>query len=449
MEMEPVQSAIRQPVTPTSEDWQKLKETWKASEDVPVVDVLVPVYRGFAETMRCLYNVLLFEQKTPYRLVVVDDCSPDAELKAAIQGLSAQGLFDRHQTRENLGFVGACNLGLALHTDRDVVLLNSDAEVYNDWLDRLRIAAYRNPKTASVTPFSNNATICSYPYFIRDNIDCLEIDDASLDLLAKSINSNAEVEIPTGVGFCMYVRRACLAEIGFLDKENFGKGYGEENDLCMRAIAAGWRNIIAPNVFVRHYGATSFGDTKTERIRAAIKVIERLHPTYSKLVDKFVKKDPIRPFRENLDKARISNAIKGRVSLFVVYKWDQKTENLIKSMEENGEEILFCCSSKIIFPKIHFFCRNTKETPNLPAFGTHGDAKKLAGFFSDLGIKHIDIYSPEGFFYKIIKFLVLACSKSGITYEIKHYFCKKENTVDACFAFLKRFMKKIELHFHL
>ncbi|WP_238294394.1 hypothetical protein, partial [Methylobacterium longum] len=71
---------------------------------------------------------------------------------------------------------------------RAVVLLNSDAQVFGDWLDRLVAhaepqAAPRaephaephagsaapqdgaRPPVASVTPLSNNATICSYPRF--------------------------------------------------------------------------------------------------------------------------------------------------------------------------------------------------------------------------------------------------------------------------------------------
>jgi GT2 family glycosyltransferase len=72
--------------------------------------------------------------------------------------------------------------------------------------------------------------------------------------MAAGINAGKEVEIPTGVGFCMYARRACLDEIGLFDLEKFGSGYGEENDLCRRALSAGWRNILAPNIFVRHYG---------------------------------------------------------------------------------------------------------------------------------------------------------------------------------------------------
>jgi GT2 family glycosyltransferase len=45
-------------------------------------------------------------------------------------------------TTENLGFVATVNRGMALSQDNDVLLLNSDTEVANDWLDRLQRAAY-------------------------------------------------------------------------------------------------------------------------------------------------------------------------------------------------------------------------------------------------------------------------------------------------------------------
>jgi GT2 family glycosyltransferase len=52
---------------------------------------------------------------------------------------------------------------MRLHPERDVVLLNSDTVVANDWLDRLLACADLESRIGTVTPFSNNATICSFP----------------------------------------------------------------------------------------------------------------------------------------------------------------------------------------------------------------------------------------------------------------------------------------------
>jgi GT2 family glycosyltransferase len=61
-------------------------------------------------------------------------------------------------------------------------------------------------------------------------------------------------DIPTGVGFCMFIRRRLLNKIGLFDAVTFRLGYGEENDFCMRALAAGWRNVLCDDTFVQHVG---------------------------------------------------------------------------------------------------------------------------------------------------------------------------------------------------
>eukprot|EP01035_Chromulina_nebulosa_P045440 gene45440-61565_t len=166
---------------------------------------------------------------------------------------------------ENLGFVGTVNRGMALSTQADVLLLNSDTEVANDWLDRLCATAYAQARNGTVTPFSNNATICSYPRFCEPNALPPGHTTASLDALAAQANPGAAVDVPTGVGFCMYIRRDCLDAVGLFDVPNFGKGYGEENDFCRRALARGWRNLHALDTFVLHSGGVSVGASKSQR----------------------------------------------------------------------------------------------------------------------------------------------------------------------------------------
>lgn len=274
-------------------------------EAAPRVDVVVPVYRGFAETVRCLRSVLTCGASTPFELVVIDDASPEPELAAALERWAAAGLFTLLRNPANAGFVATCNRGMRLHEDRDVVLLNSDTEVYGDWLDRLVRAAHRDARTGTVTPLSNNATIASYPRFLQDNPYPLEIAYAELDELAARVNAAEAVEAPTGVGFCIYLRRDCLAEIGVFDEDAFGRGYGEENELCQRAIAAGWRNLIAADVFVHHLGSVSFQGERANRVAAAMRVMDRLYPRYQREVRDFIGRDPLRPARERLDRARL------------------------------------------------------------------------------------------------------------------------------------------------
>ena len=67
-----------------------------------------------------------------------------------------------------------------------------------------------------------------------------EVDVAALNRLAGQCLAAQTLDIPTAVGFCMYIRRDCLARTGWFDADAFGTGYGEENDFCLRAAVAGW-----------------------------------------------------------------------------------------------------------------------------------------------------------------------------------------------------------------
>lgn len=273
--------------------------------DAPV-DIIVPVYRGLADTQLCVNSVLASQCRTPWRLIILNDASPEPEVTQWLREIStSDSRIVLLENEENLGFVGTVNRGMSASDQNDALLLNSDTEVANDWLDRLRQAAYGDARVASVTPFSNNATICSYPRFCEPNELPPGCDTASLDRLFASTNAGQAIDVPTGVGFCMYIRRDCLKEVGLFDVEQFGKGYGEENDFCRRAADAGWRNLHALDTFVLHTGGVSFGASKSQRERDAVEKLRRLHPSYDGIVHDFVGADPAWSARHAVDLARV------------------------------------------------------------------------------------------------------------------------------------------------
>ena len=153
--------------------------------------MIVPVYKGRGETLRAIHACLSAPQTTPFTLLAVNDRSPDPELTADLAELAGRGLFHLVENERNLGFVRSVNRALGLRQGRAVVLLNSDAQVFGDWLDRLvahaepsdaeTAEARGRPPVGSVTPLSNNATICSYPRFNANNTMPLEIARPELD----------------------------------------------------------------------------------------------------------------------------------------------------------------------------------------------------------------------------------------------------------------------------
>jgi GT2 family glycosyltransferase len=259
---------------------------------VSIIDVIVPVYEGYEEVCRCLESVLGSANKVAHRCVVIDDCSPNAEIKRYLQELATTGRIELFSNEQNLGFVKTVNRGMHLSSNHDVVLLNSDTVVANDWLDRLLCTAQADPATGTVTPLSNNAEICSFPRLCHDNALPQGYSTEQVDAVLATSLAGTFIEIPTAVGFCMYIKRACLDDVGYFDADLFKLGYGEENDFCLRARARGWKNVLAADCFVYHAGGVSFSDRKQQLVNNAMQILDRKYPSYHAEIADFIRADP-------------------------------------------------------------------------------------------------------------------------------------------------------------
>jgi GT2 family glycosyltransferase len=205
---------------------------------------------------------------------------------------------------------------MTLNRDHDVVILNSDTEVYGDWLARLRAAAYSADDIGTVTPLSNSASIASYPR--NEELDIDSEAAAARDSLTARLNAGSVIDVPTGVGFCMFIRRDCLDQTGIFDAVTFGRGYGEENDFCMRAAEIGWRHVLAADIYVRHIGSRSFGGGRAALAERNLRLLCLRHPGYLDAVRRFIETDPVHAVRRRLDEARLV-AQTGRWVLIVTH----------------------------------------------------------------------------------------------------------------------------------
>jgi len=271
-------------------------------------DVVIPVYGNTATVLSCLDSVLA-TVSTPHRIIVVDDASPEPPLRGALDTLAADGRIRLVRHARNRGFPASVNDGIAAAAGRDVVLLNSDTLVPPGWLGRLCDAAYAATEIGTATPLSNNASILSYPGPPGSNAVPDRDATLRLDAIARRVNNGKTVEIPVGVGFCMYVRRDCIDAVGPFRAEVFAQGYGEENDFCLRARHLGWRHVAVPGLFVAHLGGASFGrggsGQAVRHLQARNeKLLNRLHPGYDLLIAAFSQADPLAEARRRFDLAR-------------------------------------------------------------------------------------------------------------------------------------------------
>lgn len=229
------------------------------------------------------------------------------------------------EAERHAGFPATANRGLAFGRG-DAILLNSDTEVTAGWLARLADAAGSRPDVASVTPLSNDATICSVPRTLVANAIPAGHDVDTFGRLVQASSRRARPEIPTGVGFCLYLRRGALEAVGLLD-ERFGAGYGEEVDWCLRARAAGFVHLVDDATFVFHAGAGSFGPARAARVRRAERVLYRRYPAFRGGLARFLAADPLGEVRARILRAlqprRESRADASRAArvLHVVHGW--------------------------------------------------------------------------------------------------------------------------------
>lgn len=280
------------------------------------VDIIIPVYDGFEQTKDCIESVLACTNATPCKIIVINDAGPNKSLALYLKELASHGLIELHENERNLGFVGTVNKGMHLYVDHDVILLNSDTLVANNWVDRMVEWASRDDFVGSVTPFSNNAEICSYPTLCKSNNLLPGETVVSTDRAFSKLTDRTEITMPTGVGFCMYIRRSALEAVGYFDEEAFGRGYGEENDWCQRAIERGYRHLLATNVFVFHEGGVSFSDQKKARVENALRILDQRYPVYHRDVHHHIQANPARAIREKIQLDMLS--ANGRKKLLYV-----------------------------------------------------------------------------------------------------------------------------------
>ena len=255
-------------------------------------DVVIPVYNAFEDT-RGLLEALKKEADGLGSIIIVHDCSSDDRIAPLLKEFRDEVPRARLLENErNLGFVETCNRGLEAAT-RDVIILNTDIELPPGALGRMLEILRSSKDIATVTPFSNSAYGVGFPDLNYFNERPFNATSEEVDKAFQTLANLAPIEIPRGVGFCMAISADVIANIGTFSRD-FAQGYGEEADFCMRAGAAGFSNVIAPNAYVFHKGGQSFGGTWQTKARAGqIRFLSR-HPQYPAMVQAYLEANEAR-----------------------------------------------------------------------------------------------------------------------------------------------------------
>jgi GT2 family glycosyltransferase/glycosyltransferase involved in cell wall biosynthesis len=363
---------------------------------VSKIDVIVPVYRGDAESRQCIESVLASTQVLPFELIVVNDATPEPSLARWLREQASRRRFTLIEQPHRQGFSAACNRAIGVHRDRDVVILHSDAEVANDWLDRLAAHAATGHDIGAVAPFASYGGVACYP---RSNVRN-ELPDghsvASLDLLFQRANEGATEEVPLACGPCVYFKRECLNRVGAFDGEPIGSDYGVEQDFCLRAGSAGFRHLLAADVYVWHHGGAAFGVAEAadfnERTEQAL---EKLFPRYRAQRDEFRERDPARPYQRRVDLLRLGESPK-QLLLFVSHAWGG---GIRRHMNELVTMVSDVCNVLFLEPAVGNTVRLSWAKPHegfVTYFELPRDLAALVALLRALGLTRIHFHHIHG-----------------------------------------------------
>lgn len=323
------------------------------------VTVIIPVYNALEFLKECVDSIYKSADASLFELLIINDCSPDVNIKLFLDNLKHSNLKVLHNEK-NLGFVGNCNKAMKLAAPNDVILLNSDTEVTPGWIEKLQQAAYSSKKIATVTPLSNNAVIASVPIPFQDNDIPDGYDKDLMNRTIERLSPRSYPEVPTGVGYCMYVRRDALEDLGLFDEVLFAKGYGEENEFCQRAIEHGWINILDDSTFIYHKGHASFTSEKAEPKENMQKLLSK-YPNYMIDAARYASNNPLRGFTSTLRILfQLKVGLKGTKTILVLKHLDigagGGTTKHVHALAEQGEYnyvILYPSPDQEVIMEIH------------------------------------------------------------------------------------------------
>jgi GT2 family glycosyltransferase len=261
------------------------------------VVLVIPVHNASAAVEECLRSVIE-NTSMPHEVLVIDDASTDPAIGPLLDEVARWPHVRVVRTPVNRGYTATINTAISL-TGEDIVLLNSDTVVPEGWLQGLVIAAHHSERVATATPLSDNAGAFSAPAPGTNQLPAGH-DATELARLVRQHSARAYPVVPTGNGFCLYIKRLALDYVGGFDEASFPRGYGEENDFCMRVRREGWTNVIDDTTYVLHKRSASFGSEKEELMRAGRIRLDELHPTYTADVRSFVNSADVAMVRDRV-----------------------------------------------------------------------------------------------------------------------------------------------------
>lgn len=207
-----------------------------------------------------LPSVLRYTESDGVDIYVADNGSTDGSVEYLAEHFPTVKII---QNGGNYGFSKGYNLALEKITDADIfVLINSDVEVTDNWLEPCIMRLVENPRLAAVQPkilSYHHKEQFEYAGAAGGYIDYLGYPFCRGRILNETETDNGQYDQPASIlwatGACLVIKAKVFREAGGFDDDFFA--HMEEIDLCWRLRNQGWEIGFVPESRVYHLGGAT------------------------------------------------------------------------------------------------------------------------------------------------------------------------------------------------
>lgn len=214
----------------------------------PPVTIAILAWNAWESTRACL-DSLRPTLGIRDQVVIVDNGSTDYTPR----GLSSYPWVEVVTNEANRGFAGGCNDAAARARCDVIIFLNNDTLLPARWIEPL-VAAFDDPGVGAAGPRTNFVT---GPQLVPE---ARYGTPSEMRRFARQWSDSHRGMVSATLrlaGFALAVRRSSFEAVGGFN-EVYGIGGFEDDDLCKRLTATGFKLLISHESFVHHEGHKTF-----------------------------------------------------------------------------------------------------------------------------------------------------------------------------------------------
>ncbi len=231
-------------------------------ETIPLTSIIIPVYNNIELTRRCIHSIYKIKSRSPFEIIVVDDCSPSDDYKTLLSDFPEVRLI---RNEKNSGFLLTVNRGAKEAKGEYILILNNDTEVVPGWLDELTCAMSKHPEAGMIGSqliHLGTGTLQESGNLICKNGDMLPLGRGeSPD--HPQFNYFREVDFVSAASIILR-KKVFVDEMDGFDRI-YVPAYFEDPDLGLRLKQKGYKNYVCPLSRVLHQEMASYGDALDDK----------------------------------------------------------------------------------------------------------------------------------------------------------------------------------------